>query len=91
MEDSYITHVRRIFPNLSAAPAASRQDSPAGKQGSLVGGAARMITAQSAPGVKKTYGRNDHVIVSNGTEEREMKYKKAEPLLATGLWRIVEK
>ena len=91
MEESYIAHVRRIFPNLSAAPTASRQDTSLGKQGALVGRAARMITAQSAPSVKKTYGRNDHVIVSNGTEEREMKYKKAEPLLATGLWRIIEK
>ncbi len=42
----------------------------------------------SAPGAKK-YGRNDHVKVTNGTETREMKYKKAELLLAQG-WTIAQ-
>ncbi|MBL1434557.1 preprotein translocase subunit SecA [Candidatus Wolfebacteria bacterium] len=36
------------------------------------------------------YGRNDIVIVSNGEEEKEMKFKKAEALLAKG-WKIVKK
>jgi len=34
------------------------------------------------------YGRNDVVRVTNGTETREMKYKKAEPLLTQG-WKVV--
>jgi preprotein translocase subunit SecA len=38
---------------------------------------------------EKKYGRNDHVKVTNGTETREMKYKKAEELLAQG-WKVVE-
>ncbi len=38
---------------------------------------------------RKKYERNDHVKVTNGTETRELKFKKAEPLLRTG-WRIVE-
>lgn len=33
-------------------------------------------------------GRNDHVVVTNGTETKEMKYKKAEELLTKG-WTIV--
>jgi preprotein translocase subunit SecA len=37
----------------------------------------------------KVYERNDHVRVTDGTEVREMKYKKAEELLTQG-WRIVE-
>ncbi|MDE2079456.1 MAG: preprotein translocase subunit SecA [Patescibacteria group bacterium] len=40
------------------------------------------------PGAEK-HGRNDHVKVTNGTETKEMKYKKAEPLLAAG-WKLVE-
>jgi preprotein translocase subunit SecA len=40
------------------------------------------------PGTKR-YERNDIVKVSNGTETKEIKYKKAEELLAQG-WRIVE-
>ena len=40
------------------------------------------------PGVKK-YGRNDHVKITNGTETKELKYKKAEELLSQG-WKILE-
>ncbi len=35
-------------------------------------------------------GRNDRVKISNGTETRELKYKKAEPLLASGEWKLVQ-
>jgi preprotein translocase subunit SecA len=34
------------------------------------------------------HGRNDRVIITNGTETKEMKYKKAEEFLAKG-WHIV--
>ncbi|MEZ4200762.1 MAG: preprotein translocase subunit SecA [Candidatus Paceibacterota bacterium] len=37
-----------------------------------------------------TIGRNEFITVTNGTETKEMKYKKAEPLLAQG-WKIVNK
>lgn len=36
-----------------------------------------------------TIGRNDLVTISNGTETQEVKYKKAEPLLSTGTWKII--
>ena len=36
------------------------------------------------------YGRNDLVTLQKGTETQELKYKKAEPLLAEG-WTIVQK
>ncbi len=52
--------------------------------------AARAITSQvSGAGEKREYERNEHVAVTNGSETREMKYKKAEPLLRQG-WHIVE-
>jgi preprotein translocase subunit SecA len=35
------------------------------------------------------FGRNDMVTITNGTETKELKYKKAEPLLASGEWRVV--
>jgi preprotein translocase subunit SecA len=34
-------------------------------------------------------GRNDIVRISNGTETKEIKYKKAEPLIASGEWKLV--
>jgi preprotein translocase subunit SecA len=36
------------------------------------------------------FGRNDVVQITNGTETKEMKYKKAEPLIEGGEWRIVD-
>jgi preprotein translocase subunit SecA len=38
--------------------------------------------------VEKEYQRNDLVTITNGTETKEMKYKKAEELLAQGEWQI---
>ncbi len=38
---------------------------------------------------EKTHGRNEMVTVTNGTETKEMKYKKAEALLASGEWKLV--
>lgn len=35
------------------------------------------------------FGRNDMVTITNGTDTQELKYKKAEPLLASGAWKIV--
>jgi preprotein translocase subunit SecA len=34
-------------------------------------------------------GRNDFVKISNGTETKEVKYKKAKPLIESGKWNIV--
>ncbi|MCA9361273.1 preprotein translocase subunit SecA [Candidatus Kaiserbacteria bacterium] len=36
------------------------------------------------------YGRNDLVVITDGKNTQELKYKKAEPLLASG-WKIVDK
>lgn len=47
----------------------------------------RATTAAQPPAAQ--FGRNDLVTVSDGTETREMKYKKAEELIANGGWKIV--
>lgn len=39
----------------------------------------------------QSYARNDTVVISNGTETKELKYKKAEPLIETGEWSIQSK
>ncbi len=36
----------------------------------------------------KKIGRNEKVTITNGTETKELKYKKAEPLLVSGQWRF---
>ena len=86
MEETYIRQVVSAIPNLALATQVSVQATPAER---VVHSAARSLIAQSRPVVPKEHGRNDKVVITNGTETREMKHKKAEPLLATGEWRIV--
>jgi preprotein translocase subunit SecA len=53
---------------------------------------ARMTEGGTAPAPIRSevkVGRNDLVRITNGTETKEIKYKKAEPLLATGEWKLV--
>lgn len=56
-----------------------------------LGGAPAQPEAQvivpSAAGPEKI-GRNDYVTITNGTETKKLKYKKAEPLLGSG-WKII--
>jgi preprotein translocase subunit SecA len=84
MEETYSGHVIQTVPNISTDGA------PASRQERSVATAARSITATGQVGERKEYGRNDKVTITNGTETKEMKYKKAETLLQTGEWRILE-
>lgn len=52
-------------------------------------GAAQLTARDAEQGTG--YGRNEKVSITNGHETREVKYKKAEELLATGEWQIVKK
>jgi preprotein translocase subunit SecA len=45
---------------------------------------------QAAATEESEMGRNDKVTITNGTETQEMKYKKAEPLIKSGEWRLVK-
>ena len=82
MEASYAAQVAQILPNLAIARDASQGEARAVER------AARTITGMTRAPISKEYGRNDHVVITNGKEQKEMKYKKAESLLAAG-WRIV--
>ncbi len=82
MEAAYVAQVATVMPNLGIAPAAQQQRA--------IENAARTITAHHQGKVSKEFGRNDRVTITNGKETQEMKYKKAEPLLASGEWRVVE-
>ena len=83
LEVSYATQVAQILPNLAARVEAPREQR-------AVFNAARSITAgASMSSPKKEYGRNDHVVITNGKEQKEMKYKRAEDLLKQG-WRIIQ-
>ncbi|MEK7509239.1 MAG: preprotein translocase subunit SecA [Patescibacteria group bacterium] len=92
MEASYTLHVASTVPGLFGAQ--QREGLPAAvltKAGEVVQKAAQSITASHVhTGIKK-YGRNDKVTITDGTTTQEMKFKKAERLLQTGQWKIVER
>lgn len=82
MEETYAIQVAHALPNLGMPASTSvRQQA--------VERAAATITATGSVGGASEYGRNDKVAITNGTETIEMKFKKAEPMLRTGEWRIV--
>ncbi len=83
MEDTYTAHVKNILPNITP------QGAPVARESQVIHKAAAAITSNSGNAPKTEYGRNDHVVITNGVERKEMKYKKAEPLLASGEWKIV--
>jgi preprotein translocase subunit SecA len=85
MEESYAAHIVRSLPNVLSPAAQNMSAAPRSRFATQV----RSITAQRAPTGNKKYGRNDKVTITNGKETQEMKFKKAESLLATGEWRIV--
>lgn len=89
LEASFASHVASNLPNLfDQRPA---QATPVRQQESAaVARAAQALTASNGASGAKKYGRNDKVTVTDGVTTEEMKFKKAEPLLASGKWRIVE-
>ena len=84
MEASYAAQVAQVLPNLALAKEAPQGEARAVER------AARSITSATKASIPKEYGRNDYVVITNGKEQKEMKYKKAEPFLASGGWRIVQ-
>ena len=81
--------IPKLEPEIIAKEEAELQKQQAKAQES--GGA----TAMSAPARAQRAssdgpGRNEFVTISNGQETKEMKFKKAEPLLASGEWKLVK-
>lgn len=70
-----------VAQGLAAAPAAAAQVIPASASAGPAG--------QASAGAESEIGRNDRVTITDGTQTQEMKYKKAEPLIKSGQWRIV--
>ncbi len=64
------------------------------KNAQLIGGssdASDETVRRSTPvHVGSKIGRNTIVTITNGTETKELKFKKAEPLIASGSWNVVE-
>ncbi|MBU1519441.1 hypothetical protein KJ973_01970, partial [Patescibacteria group bacterium] len=63
------------------------------KKAQIISGAISKTINTSAAGAGTTQqkiGRNEMVEITNGKETKSIKYKKAEPLLETREWKLVE-
>lgn len=95
MQAAVLGRIADIIPNVQLE-ALSKEEAEMRKmqeQAKLVGGSAASgegLQRQGGQVVRSEpkIGRNEHVKITNGTETKEMKFKKAEPLLAQG-WKIV--
>ncbi len=83
MEHAYSRNILTTLPHVLSGGTERQADQH------IIHDAVRNITGGTSGAGKKEYGRNDRVVVTNGQEEREMKYKKAESLIATGEWKIL--
>ena len=89
LELSYKEQVARLLPQMEEGGFAKRETqdlTEVHKSAKSItqGGGAPMRVAQKI-------GRNMKVTITDGNETKEMKYKKAEELLQTGKWRIIER
>ena len=82
MEESYKTQVVYTLKNLVGEGSQSRESR-------VIHNAVSSITIGHAAPQKSKYHRNDKVWITDSHEKLEMKYKKAEALLATGKWSII--
>ncbi len=90
LQNTIITRIAEQLPVMAPAVIA-KEEVLHQKEAAAALAASQASSAPSTPQPRvatTSLARNDIVRVTNGTDTREMKYKKAEPLLATG-WRIV--
>jgi preprotein translocase subunit SecA len=80
----------RIQPQVVAKEEAERKQEAEAAQ-AAAGVTEESVETKQVPVVKEhLFGRNDVVTVTNGSETKELKYKKAEALLQSG-WTVVQK
>jgi preprotein translocase subunit SecA len=96
LEDSIDETFMRMFPNIGAGAFAreNRELKEVHVKAQALGGGEGGIQREESPNVPvvatSKIGRNELVTITNGTETKEMKYKKAEALLESGEWRLAE-
>jgi preprotein translocase subunit SecA len=97
MQDALISRLAELIPHIAPA-ALAREEAElrqVQKNAQLIGGSDASGEGTSTAGgrgaparAERKPGRNDLVTVTDGTETKELKYKKAESLLSSG-WRMV--
>lgn len=92
MEEVVLHRIAEVLPQLQPEALQKEEEElrKARAAAQRAGGDKATIQQQKQqPKINTTsYGRNDMVTITNGTEEKSIKYKKAEPLIATGEWKV---
>jgi len=93
MQEILLHRIAEVIPNLqSEALVKEEEEMKRARESAKRSGAEQSSTAgqKQAPRIStKTPGRNDMVKITDGTEVKEMKYKKAEALLGEGQWKML--
>jgi len=89
MQESTLRRVAEILPNIQPEAIAKEEEElkRVAKAAQATGG--KNDTKKGPRTSDKTYGRNDLVKITDGTDVKEMKFKKAESLLDSGEWKVV--
>jgi preprotein translocase subunit SecA len=94
MQEIVLHRIAEVIPNLQSAALAKEEEEmkKARAFARRAGGdKATAASQKQQPHIsEKTPNRNDMVKITNGTEVKELKFKKAEPFLAEEEWKIVE-
>ena len=94
MQQVVLMRIVEVLPRLQ--PVVVERDEAEMKRQSEAAQAAAGATEAKKTGsvpvrAKEMAGRNDLVTISDGTDTQTLKFKKAEPLLATGSWKLISK
>ena len=94
MQQVIVVRISEVLPKLQPV-VVEREEAVMKKQSEAAQAAAGETGAKKKANepirATDTIGRNDLVTISDGTQTQEVKYKKAEPLLSTGTWKIISK
>lgn len=94
MEDTYRMRIREMIPHMGAqALVREEKEVQEMREGAklIAGGeVSSPVVSQTVRQGGRKIGRNDVVTITDGSETRKLKFKKAEQLIESGGWRLVE-
>ena len=94
MQEVVLHRIAEVIPQLQPEALAKEEEelTKARLQAQSTGGDAEIQRDQTTPRTTaQEFGRNELVTISNGTETKEIKFKKAESFLNSGEWNLVRK
>lgn len=90
MQESVLHRIAELIPQVQPEAVQKEEENLKNERERIArsGGTSERSTQQPRT-TEKVFGRNEMVTISNGTDTKEVKYKKAEPMVASGKWKII--